>query len=66
MMEDDMKRHEQLAEKIITAGGLVFALASSVGKEGDLREARRLLKDAIVRALEDEFNHGCKVAMNGD
>jgi hypothetical protein len=35
-------------ERIIKTEGLTFALASSVGKEEDLREARAMLKAALV------------------
>lgn len=48
------RRHDEIAERIITREGLTFALAAGAGKEGDLRTARRYLKDAICRALEAE------------
>lgn len=47
--------HYATAEKIITTQGLAFALAVSVGKEGDLRTAREMLKGAIAHALAAEF-----------
>jgi hypothetical protein len=61
-----MKRHEEIAEKIITTEGLMFALASAGGKEGDLRKARGYLKLAIVKALESEWQSGINVVMSGD
>ena len=53
-----MQRHEDAAEHIITTAGLAFSLATKFGKDGDLREARGHLKDAIVRALENEMRLG--------
>ena len=61
-----MKRHDDTAEHIVTCEGLAFALASSVGKTGDLLEARGYLKAAIAKALEDEFNRGQRSVMAGD
>ena len=61
-----MKRHDEMAEKIITTEGLTFALASASGKKGDLEKARAFLKKAIVSALDSEFNRGCDAAMSGD
>lgn len=54
-------RHDKLAERIIASEGLTFALAVSVGKEGDLRKAREYLKKAICRALADEFARGAEL-----
>ena len=61
-----MDRREEVAERIIKSEGLAFALASSVGKEGDIREARTYLKKAIVGALATEFERGIGAAMRGD
>jgi hypothetical protein len=54
-----MKRHNDTAERIIKVEGLAFALASLVGKELDT--ARAMLKDAIVKALRDEFDRGAEL-----
>lgn len=48
-----MNEFEATAEHIIRLQGFIFSLASKVGKESDLREARELLKQAIVKALAD-------------
>ena len=61
-----MKRHDEAAERIIKNEGLAFALASKVGKEGDLREARGLLKTAIIKALESEWDRGSSASLSGD
>lgn len=61
-----MKRHEETAERIITTEGLAFALASNLASPDGLREARGYLRAAIVKALEDEFARGQRVAMAGD
>jgi hypothetical protein len=53
-----MQRHDDTAEHIITTAGLAFSLATKFGKDTDLREARGHLKDAIVRALENELRLG--------
>lgn len=45
-------KNEAVAESIIRCEGLTFALASKAGKEGDLREARKLLKERIVGELQ--------------
>jgi hypothetical protein len=44
-------KNESIAESIIRCEGLAFALASKVGKDGDLREARALLKSRLVKEL---------------
>lgn len=46
-------QNETIAESIIKSEGLAFALASEVGKEGDLREARGLLKERIMKEIAD-------------
>lgn len=51
-------RHQERAEAIVVAEGLTFALAVQAGTRADLREARSLLKAAIVHALGEEFNRG--------
>jgi hypothetical protein len=42
---------EARAERIIRCQGLMFALAMVGNKEDDTREARKMLKDAIIEAL---------------
>ncbi len=56
-MASNIQRWDAAAEKIITGAGLAFALAAGAGKEGYLREARALLKEAIVKALRTENAH---------
>lgn len=53
--------HVERAEGIIRLYGLTFALAVAIGKEGEIKKARALLKDAIVRALDE----AAKVRPNG-
>jgi hypothetical protein len=50
--------YDKTAERIIVEEGLTFALAAGNGKEGDLRTARQLLKNAIVRALKQAAGVG--------
>jgi hypothetical protein len=42
---------DEKAERIIKSEGLTFALAFRVGTDDDMREARAMLKAAIVKAL---------------
>jgi hypothetical protein len=46
-----MSKNNDIAESIIRCEGLAFALASKVGKDGDLREARDLLKTRLIKEL---------------
>ena len=45
-------KNDAVAESVIRCEGLTFALASSTGREGDLREARKLLKERVVGELQ--------------
>lgn len=56
-----LEQHEKIAERIIKSEGLAFALASSVGRGDDLRQARGFLRDAIVMALGTEFSRGAEL-----
>lgn len=53
-----MRRHDEIAESIITMQGLNFALASVIKDADALREARHDLKEAIRLALAAEFSRG--------
>lgn len=64
-MSQPLRRHEEAAERIIMCAGLTFALAAGGGKEGDLREARAILKAAICQALLKEFEHASASALSG-
>lgn len=54
-----MKRHDDIAERIIKLEGLAFALACLTQKELDT--ARAMLKERISRELESEFNRGAEL-----
>lgn len=63
---DMSAKNEAIAESIIRCEGLSFALASKVGKEGDLREARRMLKERILKELGDAYMRGVDGGLTGD
>jgi ABC-type transport system involved in Fe-S cluster assembly fused permease/ATPase subunit len=46
-------QHAERAERIIRTQVLMFALAIAGGKEKDMRDARAILKEAIVIALDE-------------
>ncbi len=60
-----MSEFEATAERIIRSEGLTFALAAVANMDGDLREARDLLKQAIVKALAEAASAAGKEKVSG-
>lgn len=58
-----MKTPMEVADAICKTQGLTFALATSAGKEGDLRQARGFLAAAIARAILDERERCASIAL---
>lgn len=58
------EKNDAVAESIIRCEGLSFALAAKVGKEGDLREARAMLKERIVKELGAAEARGVVAGVN--